>query len=115
MLVAACMRRLPKSIARKGPQAKAPSLYARAVPKSTGTAAAVRLNGLASRNHSAKKVLREFASLTRSQSYLCGTGFWGTGGIINRVGPGCCEQVRFMGRFVVETAVVEADRSKGFA
>src|SRR5829696_1651917 len=48
------MRRLPKNIARKGPQVNAPSLYASAVPKSTGTAAAVRLNGLASRNHSAR-------------------------------------------------------------
>src|SRR4028119_1660641 len=47
MLVAACMRRLPKSIARKGPQLNAPSRHASAVPKSTGTAAAVRLKGRA--------------------------------------------------------------------
>src|SRR5829696_150523 len=54
MLVAACMSRLPKSMARKGPQANEPSLKASAVPKNTGTAAAVRLKGLARRNHSSK-------------------------------------------------------------
>src|SRR5215218_5128301 len=54
MLVAACMRRLPQSMARKGPQANEPSLNASAVPKNTGTAAAVRLKGLARRNHSSK-------------------------------------------------------------
>src|SRR5215212_11410505 len=54
MLVAACMRRLPKSMARNGPRANEPSLNASAVPKNTGTAAAVRLKGLASRNHSSK-------------------------------------------------------------
>src|SRR3712207_9085993 len=54
MFVAACIRRLPKSIARNGPQANAPSLNASAVPKNTGTAEAVRLKGRASRNHSAK-------------------------------------------------------------
>src|SRR5215211_5847792 len=52
MFVAACMRRLPKSMAKKGPQANEPSLNASAVPKNTGTAAAVRLKGLARRNHS---------------------------------------------------------------
>src|SRR5215210_6343362 len=54
MLVAACMRRLPKSMARNGPKANEPSLNASAVPKNTGTAAAVRLKGLARRNHSSK-------------------------------------------------------------
>src|SRR5687768_2393257 len=54
MLVAACMRRLPKSMAKKGPQVNEPSLNASAVPKHTGTAAAVRLKGLARRNHSSK-------------------------------------------------------------
>src|SRR5215213_195256 len=54
MLVAACMSRLPKSIARNGPKANEPSLNASAVPKSTGTADAVRLKGLARRNHSSK-------------------------------------------------------------
>src|SRR5918998_24873 len=53
MFVAACIRRLPKSIARNGPQANAPSPSASAVPKSTGTADAVRLKGRASLNHSA--------------------------------------------------------------
>src|SRR5918995_7237015 len=48
------MSRLPKSMATKGPQANTPSLKARAVPNSTGTAAAVRLKGLARRNHSLK-------------------------------------------------------------
>src|ERR671913_1681922 len=52
MLVAACMRRLGKSIARNGPHANAPSASASAVPKSTGTADAVREKGRASRNHS---------------------------------------------------------------
>src|ERR687896_197652 len=54
MLVAACMRRLPKSMAKNGPQANEPSLNASAVPKNTGTAAAVRLKGLARRDHSSK-------------------------------------------------------------
>src|SRR5215212_4076261 len=54
MLVAACIRRLPKSMANKGPGTNEPSLNASAVPNNTGTADAVRLNGLASRNHSAK-------------------------------------------------------------
>src|SRR5215203_4605582 len=54
MFVAACMRRLPKSMAKKGRQANEPSLNASAVPKNTGTAAAVRLKGLARRNHSSK-------------------------------------------------------------
>src|SRR5215212_7198233 len=54
MLVAACIRRLPKSIAKNGPGANEPSLNASAVPKKTGTAAAVRLKGLARRNHSLK-------------------------------------------------------------
>src|SRR5687767_13712374 len=54
MLVAACTRRLPKSMAKKGPQANEPFLNASAVPKNTGTAAAVRLKGLARRNHSSK-------------------------------------------------------------
>src|SRR5215212_7054015 len=54
MFVAACMNRLPKSMARKGPHANAPLLNASAVPNSTGTAAAVRLKGLARRNHSLK-------------------------------------------------------------
>src|ERR671926_1542512 len=48
------MSKLPKSMATKGPQANAPSLNASAVPNSTGTAAAVRLKGLARRNHSLK-------------------------------------------------------------
>src|SRR5215204_3497338 len=48
------MSRLPKSMATKGPQANTPSLKASAVPNSTGTAAAVRLKGLARRNHSLK-------------------------------------------------------------
>src|SRR5918997_6744449 len=54
MLVAACMRRLPKSMAKKGPQANEPSLNASAVPKNTGTADAARLKGLARRDHSSK-------------------------------------------------------------
>src|SRR5918995_5038974 len=48
------MSRLPSSMATKGPQANAPSLKASAVPNSTGTADAVRLKGLARRNHSLK-------------------------------------------------------------
>src|SRR5215211_6808948 len=58
MLVAACMSKLPKSMARNGPQANSPSWNASAVPKSTGTADAVRLKGLASRNHSLKTCAR---------------------------------------------------------
>src|SRR5215217_3728051 len=54
MFVAVCMNRLLKSMARKGPHANAPLLNASAVPNSTGTAAAVRLKGLARRNHSLK-------------------------------------------------------------
>src|SRR5215207_8787740 len=54
MFVAACMSRLAKSIARNGPHANAPSLSASAVPKSTGTADAVKEQGRASRNHSLK-------------------------------------------------------------
>src|SRR5918998_6774601 len=52
MFVAAWIRRLANSIARNGPHANAPSVSASAVPKSTGTADAVRLNGRASLNHS---------------------------------------------------------------
>src|SRR5215210_6836146 len=48
------MRRLPKSMAKNGPGANEPSWNASAVPKNTGTAAAVRLKGLASRDHSSK-------------------------------------------------------------
>src|SRR5688500_7737717 len=54
MFVAAWIRRLARSIARNGPHANAPSASASAVPKSTGTADAVRLNGRASLNHSLK-------------------------------------------------------------
>src|SRR3954468_14109635 len=54
MLVAAWMSKLPKSMARKGPHANDPSLNASAVPNTTGTAAAVRLKGLARRTHSLK-------------------------------------------------------------
>src|SRR4028119_2531556 len=53
MFVAAWIRRLPSSIATNGPQENAPSNEASAVPNSTGTAAAVRLNGRESLNHSA--------------------------------------------------------------
>ena len=41
------------SIATNGPQENAPSTEASAVPNTTGTAAAVRLNGRESLNHSA--------------------------------------------------------------
>lgn len=47
------MRRLARSIAKNAPHEKAPSSNARAVPKRTGTAAAVKEKGRASQNHSA--------------------------------------------------------------
>src|SRR3990170_1126208 len=64
MFVAACMRRLPKNIARNGPHANAPSRSASAVPKSTGTADAVKEKGRDSRNHSAKMEPLGFIALT---------------------------------------------------
>src|SRR5829696_4914927 len=63
MFVAACMRRLAKSIAKNEPQAKAQSRSASAVPKSTGTADAVKEKGRASRNHSAKTDRRGYVAL----------------------------------------------------
>src|SRR5918997_6367289 len=66
MFVAAWMNRLPSSIATKGPQEKAPSTEASAVPKITGIAAAVRLNGRESLNHSAAVDRKE--STTRPPS-----------------------------------------------
>src|SRR4028118_342530 len=64
MLVAAWIKRLPSSIATKGPHENAPSTEASAVPNSTGTAAAVRLTGRESLNHSANADRR--GSATRS-------------------------------------------------
>src|ERR671917_2122045 len=62
MLVAAWIKRLPSSIATNGPQENAPSTEASAVPNTTGTAAAVRLNGRESLNHSAAADRRESAT-----------------------------------------------------
>jgi hypothetical protein len=59
IFVAACINRLPKSIATKGHHENAPSAQASAVPKNTGTAAAVRLKGRESLNHSASTGLRD--------------------------------------------------------
>src|SRR5215203_6022140 len=68
MFVAACMSRLAKSIARNGPHANAPSLSASAVPKSTGTADAVKEKGRASRNHSLKMELLGFVAFIGSSA-----------------------------------------------
>src|SRR5918998_5574808 len=62
MLVAAWIKRLPISIATNGPHENAPSTEASAVPKTTGTAAAVRLNGRESLNHSAATDRQESAT-----------------------------------------------------
>src|SRR5918998_5700065 len=99
MLVAACMTRLPKSMAKNGPGANEPSLNASAVPKNTGTAAAVRLNGLARRNHSSKTcrlvgfIVRPIVERVR--------------GFCNRSAHHYCCNLK---PIVVEPAVVEADR-----
>src|ERR687894_1434402 len=65
MFVAAWIRRLANSIATKGPHANAPSVSASAVPKSTGTADAVRLNGRASLNHSPRTARQGLAAFIR--------------------------------------------------
>src|ERR687898_784363 len=102
MLVAACMSRLPKSMAKNGPQANEPSLNASAVPKNTGTAAAVRLKGLARRNHSSK-TCRFVGFIVRP--------------IVERVIHVCNRPVHGFrpASIRLQPAVVEADRSSGLA